>query len=55
MPDINSHIDTVAGARFTTTVCDVQNAYHQIPVAKDEEEQMAFVTKKKKKAFPRSG
>ena len=33
MPDIESHIDTVSGANFIT-VCDVQSAYWQIPIAK---------------------
>ena len=32
MPDIESHIDTVGGANFIT-VCDVQSAYWQIPIA----------------------
>ena len=31
MPDMEARIDTVAGAKFIT-VCDVQSAYHQIPV-----------------------
>ena len=35
MPDIESHIDTVGGAKFII-VCDVQSAYWQIPTAKKE-------------------
>ena len=35
MPDIEAHIDAVAGAKFIT-VCDVQSAYQQIPVAEAE-------------------
>ena len=44
MPNLESHLDTVGGARYTT-VCDVQNAYHQIPVvAASEQDKTAFVT-----------
>ena len=32
MPDTESHIDTVGGAKFIT-VCDVQSAYWQLPIA----------------------
>lgn len=32
MPEMASHIDTVAGAKYIITVCDVQSAYHQIPI-----------------------
>ena len=54
MPDIESHIDTVGGAKFIT-VCDVQSAYWQIPIAKKDCHKTAFVTSKGKyvfKAFP---
>ena len=53
MPDMNAHIDTVvAGAKFIS-VCDVQNAYHQIPVAEADQDQTAFVTQKGKWVFKR--
>ena len=32
VPDIESHIDTVRGAKFITE-CDIQSAYWQIPIA----------------------
>ena len=50
MPDIGSHIDTVGGAKFIT-VCDVQSAYWQIPVAKKDCHKTAFVTSKGKYIF----
>ncbi|CAM9672024.1 unnamed protein product [Pylaiella littoralis] len=37
MPKMASHIDTVAGAKYIT-VCDVPSAYHQIPVAAEEQD-----------------
>ena len=37
MPNLESHLDTVVGARYIT-VCDVQNAYHQTPVAASEQD-----------------
>ena len=40
---MEAHIDTVAGAKFIT-VCDVQSAYHQIPVAKAEQDKTACDT-----------
>ena len=40
MPNLESHLDTVGGARYIT-VCDVQNAYHQIPIAASEQEKTA--------------
>ena len=49
MPDIESHIDTVDDANFIT-VCDVQSAYRQTPIAKDCHK-TAFVTSKGKYAF----
>ena len=50
MPDIESHIDTVGGAKFIT-VCDVQSAYWQIPIEKKDCHKMAFVTSKGKYVF----
>ena len=50
MPDIESHIDTVGGAKFIT-VCDVQSAYWQIPIAKKDCHKTAFVTSKGKYVF----
>ena len=47
MPDIESHIDTVGGAKFIT-VCDVQSAYWQTPIAKKDCHKKAFVTSKRK-------
>ena len=47
MPDIESHIDTVGGANFIT-VCDVQSAYWQVPIAKKHRHITAFVTSKGK-------
>ena len=50
MPDIESHIDTVGGANFIT-VCDVQSAYWQIPIAQKDRHKTAFVTSKGKYVF----
>ena len=50
MPDIESHIDTVGGANFIT-VCDVQSAYWQIPIASKDRHKTAFVTSKGKYVF----
>lgn len=33
MPEMASHIDTVAGARYIT-VADIQSAYHQLPITR---------------------
>ena len=52
MPDMEALIDTVAGAKFIS-VCDVQSAYHQIPVAEAEQDKTAFVTQKGKWVFKR--
>ena len=53
IPDIESHIDTVGGAKYIT-VCDVQSAYWQIPVADaDVKKKTAFVTHKGKYVFKR--
>ena len=51
-PNLESHLDTVGGARYIT-VCDVKNAYHQIPVAESEQDKTAFVTQNKKWVFKR--
>ena len=50
MPDIESHIDTVGGTNFIT-VCDVQRAYWQIPIAQKDRHKRAFVTSKGKYVF----
>ena len=50
MPDIESHVDTVGGAKFIT-VCDVQSAYWQILIAKKDRHKTAFVTSKGKYVF----
>ena len=50
MPDIESHIDTVGGDNFIT-VCDVQSAYWQIPIAPKDRHKTAFVTSKGKYVF----
>ena len=47
MPDIESYIDTVGGANFIT-VCVVQSAYWQIPIAKKDCHKTAFVTSRGK-------
>ena len=52
MPNLESHLDTVGGARFIT-VCDVQNAYHRIPVAESEKGKTAFVAQNGKWVFKR--
>ena len=43
MLDIEYHIDTVGRAKFIT-ICDVQNDYWQIPIAKKDHHNTAFVT-----------
>ena len=50
MPDIESHIDTVGGAKFIT-VSDLQSAYWQILIAKKDCHKTAFVTSKGKYVF----
>ena len=50
MPDIESHVHTVGGARFITE-CDIQSAYWQIPIAKNNCHKTAFVTSKGKYVF----
>lgn len=52
MPQVQAHLDTVGGARYIT-VCDVQNAYHQIPIAASEQDKTAFVTQNGKWVFKR--
>ena len=42
---ISSFIDIVGGAQYMT-VCDVQSAYWQIPIAKKDCHKTAFVTSK---------
>ena len=43
MPTMESHIDTVAGAKFITA-CDVQNTYHQVRLRESDKDKPAFVT-----------
>ena len=50
MPDIESHIDTVRGAKFIA-VSDVQSAYWKLLVAKKDCHKTAFVTSKGKYVF----
>ena len=50
MPDIESHMDTVGGANFIT-VCDVQSAYWQIPIAKKDRHKTTFEILKGKCVF----
>ena len=50
MPDIESYIDTVGGAKCIT-VCDVQSAYLQISIAKKNCHKTALVTSKGKYVF----
>ena len=50
MPDIESHVDTVGGAKFITE-CDIQSAYWQIPISKKDCHKTAFVTSKGKYVF----
>ena len=47
MPDIESHIDTVGGAKFITE-CDIQSADWQILTAKKDCHKTACVTSKGK-------
>ena len=42
MPDIGHHIDTMGGANFIT-MCDVQSANWQIPIAKKDYHKTAFI------------
>ena len=54
MPDFESHIDTLGGAKFITE-CDIQSADWQIPIAKKYCHKTACVTSKGKyvlKVFP---
>ena len=52
MPNLESHLDTVGGARYITA-CDVQNTYHQLPVAESEQGKTAFVTQNGRWVFKR--
>ena len=47
MPNIETHLDSLGGAKFITVV-DVQSAFHQLPVADSDIEPTAFVTAKGK-------
>ena len=47
MPDIESHIDTEGGVKFST-VCSAQSAYWQIPIAKKDCHITVFITSKGK-------
>ena len=52
LTNLESHLDTVEGSRYIT-VCHVQNAYHQIPVAASEQDNTVFVTHNGKWVFKR--
>ena len=52
MPNLKSHLDTGGGARYVL-VCDVQNAYHPIPVGESEQDKTGFVTQNGKWVFQR--
>ena len=53
MPEMESHIDTVAGAKYIT-VCDIQSAFHQLPINDErEQDKTAFVTRNGKWVFKR--
>ena len=45
IPNIETHLDAVGGAKFIT-VADVQSAFHQLPVADSDVESTAFVSAK---------
>ena len=47
IPNIETHLDAVGGAKFIT-VADVQSAFHQLPVADSNVESTVFVTAKGK-------
>ena len=50
---MESHIDTVAGAKYIT-VCDIQSAFHQLPINDErEQDKTAFVTRNGKWVFKR--
>ena len=52
MPNVETHFDSVGGAKFIT-VADFQSAFHQLPVADADIESTAFVTAKGKHCFKR--
>lgn len=52
MPNLEISLDATGGARYIT-VCDIQSAYHEIPVAESGIEKTAFVTQKGKHVFKR--
>ena len=52
MPNIETHLDSVGGAKFIT-VADVQSAFHQLSVADLDIESTAFFPTKSKYCFKR--
>ena len=52
MPNLETHLDSVGGAKFIT-VADVHGTFHQLPVADADIESTAFVTAKGKYCFKR--
>ena len=52
LPNLESHLDTVGGARYIT-VCDLQSACHHIPVAASEQDNTSMVTQNGKWVFKR--
>ena len=52
MPNIETHLNSVGGAKFIT-VADVQGAFHQLPVADSDIESNAFGTAKGTYCFKR--
>ena len=52
MPNVESQLDTAGGVRYIT-VCNVQNVYHQIPVAASKQDKTGFVTQNGKWVFKR--
>ena len=53
MPNIETHLDAVGGAKFII-VADVQSAFHQLPVADSDVESTAFVIARGKYCFKRN-
>lgn len=45
MPEMASQIDTGAGAKYMT-VCDVQAAFHHIPIADEGQDKTTFVRRR---------
>ena len=50
LPDIESRINSVGGARFIS-VLDVHSAYHQLPINEGDIPKTAFLTTKGKYVF----